>query len=136
MHYFAITRPQKYTEPGGEVISKMDSIISQSIIGAFISSDTAQSDVIQRLINSKLLSLGEGESPTEAISNCLKNCVFELAKEYDEPLKLYKNEVYHITLPPHKLFTIEELSIYPIEDAACICFELLRNNFIDLVRIR
>ena len=38
MLYFAITRPQTYTEPGGEVISKMNAVVSQSVIGTFVSS--------------------------------------------------------------------------------------------------
>ena len=141
MVYFAITSPKRISYPkeltdsNAEVVSEMNSIISMYSGGGFMSSDIAQSEAAQRLISSKLLSIGIGEYPFEAMTNCLKNCVFELAEGRDKPLRFHKNGVYHGTVSPHEHFTIEELAINPIEDAACICMDLLRNNFIKLVQI-
>lgn len=136
MLYFAITAPKIHAEPDNEALNEMNSVVSQYANGCFMPSAVAQSSLINSLISSKLMSLGEGQSPIEAITCCLKKCVFELPADSDRTLHICKDDECCGIISPKKPFTIGDLSIHPLEDVACVCLDLLRNNLIELVKIK
>ena len=85
---FAITAPKRIscskelTDSNAEIVSKMNSIISMYSGGGFMSYDIAQSIAAQRLMSSKLLTIGNGEYPLHRLLECVISVFFGQGREH------------------------------------------------------